>query len=85
VAQGERSLYSEKGENYEPLPVELPAGMAVQAIHHLMKKGKCGVLWRFDHSETDITLMLRLPKGALSYDPRYKPLVQHELEETELS
>ncbi len=76
-----------KEKNYEPLPVELPAVHGRSGLFiTLMKKGKVrGCFGAFDHSETDIEVMLRdYLKGALSYDPRYKPLEKHELEETEI-
>ncbi len=76
-----------KEKNYEPLPVELPAVHGRSGLFiTLMKKGKVrGCFGAFDHSEPDITLMLReYLKGALSYDPRYKPLERHELEATEI-
>ncbi len=76
-----------KEKNYEPLPVELPAvhgrsGLFITLIKNNKVRGCFGA---FDHSEPDFSLMLRdYLKGALSYDPRYKPLEQHELEETEI-
>ena len=76
-----------KEKNYEPLPVGLPAMLGRSGLFiTLMKKGKVrGCFGAFDHSETDIEVMLRdYLKGALSYDPRYKPLEKHELEETEI-
>ncbi len=52
----------------------------------LIQKGKIrGCFGAFDHSETDISLMLRnYLKGALSYDPRYKPLERYEIEEMDI-
>lgn len=76
-----------KEKNYEPLPVQLPAVYGRSGLFiTLMKKGKVrGCFGAFDHSETDFEVMLRdYLKGALSYDPRYKPLEKHDLEETEI-
>lgn len=76
-----------KEKNSEPLPVELPAVYGRSGLFiTLMKNGKIrGCFGAFDHSEPDISLMLKdYLKGALSYDPRYKPLESHELNETEI-
>lgn len=69
------------------LPISVPpvygsAGLFIT----LVKDGKVrGCFGAFDHSETDITVMLRdYLKGALSYDPRYKPIELHELDEAEI-
>jgi len=85
--RGNAVSIQKKEKNYEPLPVELPAVHGRSGLFiTLMKKGKVrGCFGAFDHSETDIEVMLRdYLKGALSYDPRYKPLEKHELEETEI-
>jgi len=76
-----------KAKNSEPIPVEVPAVYGRSGLFiTLMKNGKVrGCFGAFDHSDTDIEAMLReYLKGALSYDPRYKPLELHELEETEI-
>lgn len=85
--RGNAVSIQKKEKNYEPLPVELPAVHGRSGLFiTLMKKGNVrGCFGAFDHSETDIEVILRdYLKGALSYDPRYKPLEKHELEETEI-
>ncbi len=76
-----------KQKDLPPLTVTPPqvygrAGLFITLIKNNKVRGCFGA---FDHSEPDISLMLRdYLKGALSYDPRYKPLELHELEDTEI-
>jgi AMMECR1 domain-containing protein len=81
-----RSFYL-KQRGFPPLTVTPPQVYGRSGLFiTLMKNGKVrGCFGAFDHSEPDISLMLRdYLKGALSYDPRYKPLERHELEDTEI-
>ena len=76
-----------KGNEFTPPAIKPPhvygrAGLFIT----LIKNGKVrGCFGAFDHGEPDIFLMLRdYLKGALSYDPRYKPLELHELEDAQI-
>ncbi len=80
------SIYK-KEKNVAPLPADLPQVYGRSGLFiTLMKKGKVrGCYGAFDHGETDTALLLRdYIKGALSYDPRYRPLELHELEDTDI-
>lgn len=80
------SIYR-KEKNIESLTAELPQVYGRSGLFiTLIKKGRVrGCFGAFDHSDTDAAILLRAYlKGALSYDPRYKPLELHELDETEI-
>lgn len=69
----------------QPLSLKLPpvfgrAGLFIT----LVKNGRIrGCFGAFDHSETKIYAMLvEYLKGAISYDPRYRPIELHELDDT---
>lgn len=75
----------QKTKNTEPLPVSLPAVYGRSGLFiTLIKNGKVrGCFGAFSHSEQDLSIMLReYLKGALTYDPRYRPLEVYELDET---
>ena len=76
-----------KEREFTPLAVKVPplqgsAGLFIT----LIKNGKVrGCFGAFDHSETDVSILFKdYLKGALSCDPRYKPIERDELDETEI-
>lgn len=86
LKQNARSISLKKSE-LNPVPVQIPSlysntGVFITLIKNRRVRGCYGA---FDHSETDASLLLRgYLKGALSYDPRYRPLERDEIDEAEI-
>jgi len=77
--------------NKEKIPPDLNIALPAQPectglFITLIKKGKVrGCFGAFSHNKSSFYAILRdYIKGALSYDPRYKPLEKHEFDDTEI-
>jgi AMMECR1 domain-containing protein len=76
-----------KNQSPSDLDISLPAqpectGLFITLIKNKKVRGCFGA---FSHSKSSFYAILRdYIKGALSYDPRYKPLEKHEFNDTEI-
>jgi hypothetical protein len=76
-----------KNSSFTDLEIQLPPGNGCYGIFvTLIRRGKVrGCFGAFSHKYSSLPVILRhYIKGAMFFDPRYKPLERHELYDTEI-